>query len=98
MGRTGLVGSLSVPQGWLNAAPAIRPVAVMLPQTGPGAVSAVLAAEGQEGVFNNAALSGLAGRAIVGNDGTVARSAGGVGDAFAGKATSATIIVIPADE
>jgi len=98
MSRAGLVGSLSVPQSWVSAAPGIRPIAVILPQPGPGAVSAALAAEGQGSVFSNMALSGLAGRAMVGAGGTVVRSSSGEGDAIAGVATTATIIVIPADE
>ena len=96
MGRTGLVGSLSVPQGWASAAPAFRPIAVVLPQTGLGAVPAAIAADGQGSLFSNIALSGLTGRAIVGTGGTVTRSAA-AGAAFGGAATTATIIVIPED-
>jgi PPE-repeat protein len=102
IGRAGLVGSLSVPQGWVSAAPAIKPVAVVLPETSPGAVSAALAADGQGSLFSNMALSSLAGRAMVGTGGTVTRSIGGGGDAVSGgsatTATTATIIVIPLDE
>jgi PPE-repeat protein len=96
MGRAGVVGSLSVPQGWASAAPAIRPVAVVLPQTGLGAVPAAVAADGQGGLFGNMALSGLAGRAMAGTGGTVARSVG-AGAVSGGSATTATIIVIPED-
>ena len=98
MGRAGVIGSLSVPQGWASAAPAIRPVAVVLPQTGLTAVPAALAADGQGSLFSNMALSGLAGRAIAGSGGTVAGPIGGGGAAVAGgAATTATIIVIPED-
>jgi PPE-repeat protein len=95
VGRAGLVGSLSVPQGWASAAPAIRPVAVVIPGTNLGAVPAALAAEGQGSVFSNMALSGLAGRAIAGTGTTVAPSIGG--GVAPGTATTATIIVIPED-
>lgn len=97
MGRTGLVGSLSVPQGWASAAPAFRPVAVVLPQTGLGAVSAAIAADGQGSLFSNMALSGLAGRAIAGTGGTVTHSTGAVAAYGGAAATTATIIVIPED-
>ena len=95
MGRAGLVGTLSVPQGWASAAPAIRPVAVVLPATNIGAVPAALAGDGEGSVFSNMALSGLAGRAVAGNGETVARSVSG--SAVPGAATTATIIVIPED-
>ncbi|HEY1838770.1 MAG TPA: PPE family protein [Mycobacterium sp.] len=97
MGRAGLVGSLSVPPGWASAAPAIRTVAAVLPQTSVGAVPAAVAAESQGGLFNNMALSGLAGRAMVGTGGPVAGAIGGGAGAAHGVATSATIIVIPED-
>lgn len=94
MGRAGVVGGLSVPQGWASAAPAIRPVAVVLPQTSLAAVPAALTADGQGSLFSNMALSGLAGRAMAGTGGTVARSIG-AGALSGGAATTATIIVIP---
>ena len=97
VGSSGVVGNLSVPHSWAGAAPAMRPVAFALPQTGPGAVSAALATEGQGSVFSNMALSGLAGRAIVGTGGTVARPASAVTHAITSEATTATIIVIPED-
>uniref|UniRef100_UPI003899C4FE PPE family protein, SVP subgroup n=1 Tax=Mycobacterium sp. HUMS_1102779 TaxID=3383487 RepID=UPI003899C4FE len=40
VGHAGVIGNLSVPQGWASAAPAIRPVATVLPQNGFGAVPA----------------------------------------------------------
>jgi PPE-repeat protein len=100
MGHAGLVGGLSVPKSWAAAAPAIRPVAAVLPGTGLGAASAI-AADGQGGLFSDMALSSLAGRAIAG---TAARSIGSTatraigGAAAAGAPTTATIIVIPAME
>jgi PPE-repeat protein len=97
MGRAGSVGSLSVPQGWASAAPAIRPVAIVMPGTNLGAVPAALAADGQGSVFSNMALSGLAGRAIAGTGTTVAPSIGGAANVVPGAATTATIIVIPED-
>jgi PPE-repeat protein len=98
VGRAGLVGSLSVPQGWAGAAPTIRTVAAALPQSGLGAVPAAVAAEGQGSVFSNMALSGLAGRAIAGTGGSVGSSVGaGVGAVPSEVATTATIIVIPED-
>jgi PPE-repeat protein len=96
MGQAGLVGSMSVPQAWASAAPAMRPVAVVLPQTGLDALPATAAAEGQGSLFSNMALSGLAGRTVVGTGGTATRSAG-AGAVTGGAATTATIIVIPED-
>jgi PPE-repeat protein len=95
MGRAGVVGSLSVPQGWASAAPAIRPVAIVMPGTNLGAVPAALVADGQGSVFSNMALSGLAGRAIAGTGTSVAPNVGGAANVVPGAATTATIIVIP---
>jgi hypothetical protein len=97
MGRADLVGSLSVPQGWASAAPAIRPIAIVMPGTNLAAIPAALAADGQGSVFSNMALSGLAGRAIAGTGTTVAPSTGGPANVVPGAATTATIIVIPED-
>jgi PPE-repeat protein len=97
MGRAGLVGNLSVPQGWVSAAPAIRPVAVVVPGANLAAVPAALAADSQGSVFSNMALSGLAGRAIAGTGTTVAPTIGGAANVVPGAATTATIIVIPED-
>jgi PPE-repeat protein len=98
VGRAGLVGSLSVPQGWASAAPAIRPVAVVVPGSNLGAIPAALAAEGQGSVFSNMALSGLAGRAIAGTGASVGPNVGGgAANVVPGAATTATIIVIPED-
>jgi PPE-repeat protein len=98
MGRAGLVGSVSVPQSWASAAPAIRSVAAVFPQASFGAVPAAVAADGQGSLFSNMALSGLAGRAMAGTGGNVAGSiGGGAGAVVHGAATTATIIVIPED-
>jgi PPE-repeat protein len=100
IGRAGLVGGLSVPNTWAAAAPAIRPVATVLPGTSATTAPAVAVA-GQGSLFSDMALSSLAGRAV---GGTAARSIGStathaIGDAAAAEApTTATIIVIPPTE
>jgi PPE-repeat protein len=96
VGRAGYIGSLSVPQNWAAATPAIRTVAAEME------ASAVDAAPGmgltQPGMFGQTALSSLAGRAI---GGTATRAAVGQGYRVPGAvaadeiATTATIIVIP---
>ncbi|MFP1155604.1 PPE family protein, partial [Mycobacterium sherrisii] len=62
MGKAALVGSMSVPQGWTEAAPVIRTLAQTLPANLAAAPAATLM--GQEGVFSQMALSSLAGRAV----------------------------------
>ena len=100
MGKAALVGSMSVPQGWTEAAPGIRTLASVLPANLAAAPAASLAGEG--GVFSQMALSSLAGRAISAaamqsaGGGAAAGSMGGV--VTAAEATTATIIVIPALE
>jgi PPE-repeat protein len=98
MGKAALVGSMSVPQGWTEAAPAVRMLAQVLPANAAAPAAASLV--GEEGVFSQMALSSLAGRAVaaaaVGSSGGgAAASLGGVVAADAG---TATIIVIPALE
>ena len=100
MGKAALVGSMSVPQGWTEAAPAIRTLAQVLPANLAAAPAASLA--GGEGVFSQMALSSLAGRAVgaaafqsAGTGGAAASSLGGVVEA---DPAAATIIVIPALE
>jgi hypothetical protein len=99
VGKAALVGSLSVPQGWTEAAPAIRTLAAALPTTMAAAPAASLAGEG--GVFSQMALSGLAGRAVAA---AATRSGGGAvagplgGAVAAADPAAATIIVIPALE
>ncbi|MCW2662963.1 MAG: hypothetical protein JWP83_4115 [Mycobacterium sp.] len=99
MGKAALVGSMSVPQGWTEAAPAIRTLAQVLPTNLAAAPAASLA--GEEGVFSQMALSSLAGRAVgaaafqsAGGGGAAAASLGGV----VADPAAATIIVIPALE
>ena len=97
MGKAAVVGSMSVPQGWTEAAPAIR----TLSQTLPASMAAAPAAmAGEEGVFSQMALSSLAGRAVaaaatrpVGGAASVAGQLGGI--AAEADPAAATIIVIP---
>lgn len=97
MGEARLVGAMSVPQGWTQAAPAIRTIAQVLP-TNLAAAPAALA--GEEGVFSQMALSSLAGRAVAASAthsfGGTAAAAGSLGGAVAeADPAAATIIVIP---
>jgi PPE-repeat protein len=101
MGKAALVGSMSVPQGWTEAAPAIRTLAQVLPTNLAAAPAATLA--GEEGVFSQMALSSLAGRAVaatashsVGGSAAAVGSLGGV--VAQADPAAATIIVIPALE
>jgi hypothetical protein len=98
MGKAALVGSMSVPQSWTQAAPAIRTLAAALPTNLAAAPAASLAGEG--GAFSQMALSSLAGRAVAA---TATRSAGGAAAAGSlggvvaeADPAAATIIVIPA--
>ena len=100
MGRAALVGSMSVPQGWTQAAPAtaIRTLASALPTNLAAVPEASLAGEG--GIFSQMGLSSLAGRAMAASathsgGGAAAGSLGGVVEA---DPAAATIIVIPALE
>ncbi|WP_424384311.1 PPE family protein [Mycobacterium sp.] len=100
MGRAALVGGMSVPQGWTQAAPEIRTLAAALPTSSAATPAASLA--GNSGVFSQMALSSLAGRAVAA---TATHSTGGVATAasLGGVVTeanpaAATIIVIPAME
>jgi PPE-repeat protein len=98
MGRAAMVGSMSVPEGWTQAAPAIRTLAATLPTNLAAAPAAALAG-GEGGVFSQMALSSLAGRAVAASatyssGGTAAAgSLGGV--VTAADPAAATIIVIP---
>jgi PPE-repeat protein len=100
MGRAALVGSMSVPPGWTQAAPAlqIRTLASALPSALAGAPEATL---GEGGVFSQMALSSLAGRGL--GAATAASGGGGAARAMGGvlaeaDPAAATIIVIPALE
>ena len=100
MGKAALVGRLSVPQGWTEAAPAIRTLASVMPANLAAAPEAALAGEG--GAFSQMALSSLAGRAVAASavhsagGGAAAGSLGGV--VAEADPAAATIIVIPALE
>lgn len=100
MGKSALVGSMSVPQGWTEAAPAIRTLAQVLPANLAAAPAASLA--GESGVFGQMALSSLAGRAVgaaaFGSAGSGGAAASSLGGAIAADPAAATIIVIPALE
>jgi hypothetical protein len=101
MGKSALVGSMSVPQGWTEAAPAtaIRTLASALPANLAAVPETSLAGGG--GAFSQMALSSLAGRAVAasathsGGAGAAACSLGGLVEA---DPATATIIVIPALE
>jgi PPE-repeat protein len=97
MGKAALVGSMSVPQGWTESAPAIRTLAQVLPSNMAAAPAASLI--GEEGVFSQMGLSSLAGRAVAaGATRSVggAAAAGSLGGVVAeADPAAATIIVIP---
>lgn len=100
LGHSTLVGSLSVPPSWVTAAPVLRTMASVLPGVSPAALSAIpAAAEG--GLFGEMAMASLAGRALAGA--TVRTVSNGGASATGGAAaaedvaSTATIIVIPAD-
>jgi len=69
IGGASLVGRLSVPQSWALAAPAIKPIAMVLPDSGLGAAPVMVAADNQGSLFSNMALSSVAGRAMAGTGG-----------------------------
>lgn len=100
MGHSTLVGAMSVPQGWVTAAPVLKTMASVLPAASPAELAAApAAAEG--GMFGEMAMASLAGRALAGA--TVRTVSNGAASASGGAAaaddiaTTATIIVIPAD-
>jgi PPE-repeat protein len=98
MGKAALIGSMSVPQGWTDAAPAIRTLSTVLPATEAALPAAALAGEG--GAFSQMALSSLAGRAIAATSthsvGAGAATAAKLGGLVAeADPAAATIIVIP---
>jgi PPE-repeat protein len=101
MGRAALVGSMSVPQGWTQAAPEIRTLAAALP-TNLAAAAPEASMASQGGIFGQMAASSLAGRAVAASATHSVSSGAGVGS-FGGVVTeadpaAATIIVIPALE
>ncbi len=97
VGRAGTIGSLSVPQNWASAVPAVRTVAAEMDATSLDAAPE-MASIGNPGMFGQTALSSLAGRAI---GGSATRAVAGQGYRIPGAvatddiATTATIIVIP---
>ncbi len=98
VGRAGTIGSLSVPQNWASAVPAVRTVAAEMQAVSAADAAPEMASIGNPGMFGQTALSSLAGRAI---GGTATRAAVGQGYRVPGAvatddiATTATIIVIP---
>ncbi len=63
IGQAGFVGPLSVPRGWVTAAPAIRAAALALPFTSTSAAPGVMA--GTPGsIASSMALAGMAGSAL----------------------------------
>ena len=99
MGKAALVGSMSVPHGWTEAAPAIRTLASVMPANLAAAPEAALAGEGD--AFSQMALSSLAGRAVAASatysgGGAAAKALGGI--VAEADPAAATIIVIPALE
>ena len=106
-GRAALIGSLSVPQSWASALPAVRLAATSMPQAMAEAAPAI-AASGRAAMFGETALASLAGRAfgdtatrsvsrnatraVAGN---IPRFTNGVVAEDDSIATTATIIVIP---
>jgi PPE-repeat protein len=99
MGRSALVGSLSVPQGWTQAAPGIRTLASVLPANLAAAPEVAMAGEGS--VFGQMALSSLAGRglgAAAFGSGSGAATARSLSTAIEADPAAATIFVIPALE
>jgi PPE-repeat protein len=104
MGRAALVGSMSVPQGWTQAAPEMgfRTLAAALPTNLAEAAVPEASLASQGGMFSQMAASSLAGRAVAA---TATGSAGGapMASSLGGVVTeadpaAATIFVIPALE
>jgi len=93
VGRAALVSTMSVPHSWVLAAPEIKPVAVLVPVSDPAAAAAAVTAAEEGNLFGSMALSGLAGRAIVGT-GTGTPPTGKVRAADAVAADDATINII----
>jgi len=75
VGRAGTIGSLSVPQNWASAVPAVRTVAAEMNATALDAAPE-MESIANPGMFGQTALSSLAGRAI---GGTATRAAVGQG-------------------
>jgi PPE-repeat protein len=78
MGQGSLVGGMSVPPGWLAAAPEIRTVATALPITSATPAPALLT-DTSGTLLSQLALAGLAGRAMGGTAGLGRRERAGAG-------------------
>ncbi|MGB9252263.1 MAG: PPE family protein [Mycobacterium sp.] len=104
MGRAALVGSMSVPQGWTQAAPEMgfRTLAAALPANLAEAAVPETSLAGQGGMFSQMAASSLAGRAVAAtatqsvSSGARVASLGGV--VTEADPAAATIFVISAIE
>ena len=104
MGRAALVGSMSVPQGWTQAAPEMgfRTLAAALPTNLAEAAVPEASLASQGGMFSQMAASSLAGRAVATtatqsvSGGLRVASPGGV--VTEADPAAATIFVIPAIE
>jgi PPE-repeat protein len=101
MGRAALVGNMSVPQNWTQAAPEIRTLAAALP-TNLAAAAPEASLANQGGIFGQMAASSLAGRAVAASATQSVSSSSGMGS-LGGVVTeadpaAATIIVIPVIE
>ncbi|OBH20613.1 PPE family protein [Mycolicibacter terrae] len=101
-GQAGLVGSLSVPASWSTAAPAGKALPAVLSGSSVSSSASAFAVEGSSSaMFNEMALSSLAGRAV---GGTAVQSVAGGAGRVIDKApdtealTTATILVIPVPE
>ncbi|OBK87318.1 PPE family protein [Mycolicibacter sinensis] len=101
-GQASLVGSLSVPASWSTAAPAGKAMPAMLSSSSVASSASAFAVEGSSSaMFNEMALSSLAGRAV---GGTAVQSVAGGATRVIDKApdtealTTATILVIPVPE
>ena len=104
MGRAALVGSMSVPQGWTQAAPEMgfRTLAAALPTNLAEAAVPEASLASQGGMFSQMAASSLAGRAVA-STATQSVSSGARVASLGGVVTeadpaAATIFVIPAIE
>ncbi len=101
-GQASTVGSLSVPASWASAAPAGKTLPAVLSSSSVGSSASAFAVEGSSSaMFNEMALSSLAGRAV---GGTAVQSVAGGAGRVIDKApdtealTTATILVIPVPE
>ena len=101
MGRAALVGNMSVPQNWTQAAPEIRTLAAALP-TNLAAAAPEASLANQGGIFGQMAASSLAGRAVAASATQSVSSSSGMGSLGGVVAeadpAAATIIVIPVIE